>query len=185
MGGALRKAGLDAADWQQVAAERTREIARHRDPRSLWRRLLGPDPRLLELRRERDSALARAELHRAAVARIEARWREEQPEWEQAAAARREERAEEQRREAERLRRLRPAVLAELERREAGPRRPGRRAELAEYVRRSLDRGVTGEELWLDMLLHKGYSLQEQDELDVLLREMQKEREKEKRGLRA
>jgi hypothetical protein len=116
-------------------------------------------------------------LHRAALARIETRWAEEQPEWERRAAAKNGERLEKQRAAAERLRGLRPGVLAELERREAGPREStGRRAEQVEYIRRRLARGMTAEELWLDMLLRKEYSLKEQEELDALIRELQTER---------
>jgi hypothetical protein len=39
---------------------------------------------------------------------------------------------------------------------------------------------MTAEELWLDMLLRKNYSLQEQYALDALIREMQAEREQER-----
>jgi hypothetical protein len=68
-----------------------------------------------------------------------------------------------------------------LERREADPGgRAGRSAEQVEYIRRRLARGVTAEELWLDMLLRKDYSLKEQDALDALIREMQAEREQER-----
>jgi ribosomal protein L31E len=82
------------------------------------------------------------------------------------------------------LRSLRPDVLAELERREADPRgRTGRSAEQVEYIRRRLARGMTAEELWLDMLLRKDYSLQEQDALDALIRELQAERQEQRARL--
>jgi hypothetical protein len=177
VGASIVQAEREIREWRSTAADVERRMAGHRDGRSLWRRLLGADPVLAELRRERDAAVAQVELHRSALARIETRWAEEQAEWERRAAAKNGERLERQRAAAERLRRLRPGVLAELERREAAPREHTvRRAEQVEYIRRRLARGMTAEELWLDMLLRKEYSLKEQEELDELIREMQAER---------
>jgi hypothetical protein len=42
---------------------------------------------------------------------------------------------------------------------------------------------MTAEELWLDMLLRKDYSLQEQDALDALIRELQAERQEQRARL--
>ncbi|HEX4651854.1 MAG TPA: MobA/MobL family protein [Granulicella sp.] len=184
VGASLVQAEREIAEWRGTTAKVEREIAGHRDGRSLWRRLLGADPVLAELRRRRDAAVAQVELHRAALGRIEARWVEERAEWEGRAAAKNGERLERQRAAAERRRRLRPEVLAELERREEGPMaRAERSAEQVEYIRRRLARGMTAEELWLDMLLRKDYSLQEQDALDALIRELQAERQEQRARL--
>jgi MobA/MobL family len=181
VGASIVQAEREIAEWRRTAAEAGRRIAGHRDGRSLWRRLLGADPVLGELRRERDAAVAQVELQRTALERIETRWAEEQAEWEREAAAKNGERLEKQRLAAERLRGLRPGVLAELERRQADPRGgTGRSAEQVEYIRRRLARGMTAEELWLDMLLRKDYSLKEQDELDALICEVLAEREQER-----
>jgi hypothetical protein len=174
------EARREVAEWTATAAALARKLAAHRDGRSLWRRLLSQDPQRLSLERERDSALARVELHRAMLDRIEARWEQEKPDWEHAAAAKHAERREKQREIAERLGALRPAVLAELQRREDEPQRRQREiAEQAAYIHQSLDRGVSAEELWLDLLLQRNYSRQEQVELDTLIREIQVERKRQ------
>jgi hypothetical protein len=181
VGASIVQAEREVVAWRRTAAEIEQKIAGHRDTRSFWRRLLGADPQLARLRGERDAARAQVELHRAALARIEARWAEEQDDWEDAAAAKNAERLERQRLAAERLLGLAPEVLAELARREEDPqRRTGPNAEQVEYIRRRLARGMTAEELWLDMLLRKDYSLKEQEELDALIRAMQAERKQER-----
>jgi len=182
VGASIVQGEREMAEWRRTVAEVERRIAAHRDGRSFWRRLLlGADPALVRLQHERDAAMAQVELQRASLDRIEKRWAEEQTEWEQAAAVKNGERLEKQRLVAERLWSLRPGVLAELEQRDADPGgRTGRSAEQVEYIRRRLTRGMTAEELWLDMLLRKDYSLKEQDELDALIREMQAEREQER-----
>jgi hypothetical protein len=177
----IQQVQRDVAEWQRTTAEIEQQIAGHRDPRSFWRRLMGPDQRLLSLHRERDSALAQIALHRATLDRIEARWEEEQSAWELEAAQKNAARREKQNQSAERLLSLRPEVLKEFERREHNPRSSQRgNAEQTEYIRKRLSRGVSVEELWLDMLLLKDYSLREQDDLDALIREMHAEITKER-----
>jgi hypothetical protein len=175
----LQHVRREIADWQRTTAEIQQQIAAHRDPRSLWRRLLGPDQLLLSLHRERDSALAQIALHRAMLDRIEASWEAEQSTWELEAAQRNAARREKQHQAAERLRALSPEVLAELERREHNPQRARATAEQTDYIRKRLSRGITPQELWLDMLLLKDYSLQQQDDLDALIREMHAEMARE------
>jgi MobA/MobL family len=166
----LQHARWEIADWRQTTAEIEQQIARHRDPRSFWRRLLGPDPQLLSLQQKRDSALAQIELNRATIERIEARWAEEQPVWEQQAAEKNAQRREKQNQAAEHLRALRAEVLKDLERREYDPQaRTKLSMQHADYIRRRLRRGVAPEELWLDLLLVKDYSRQEQEELETLI----------------
>ncbi|HEX4650102.1 MAG TPA: MobA/MobL family protein [Granulicella sp.] len=169
----LQQTRREIADWQRTAAEIQQQIAEHRDPRSLWRRLLSADQRLLSLHRERDSALAQIELHRATIDRIEARWEAEQSAWELEAAQKNAARREKQHQAADRLRTLSSDVLAELERREHSPnRRSPAITEQADYIRKRLSRGLTPQELWLDMLLLNDYTLEQQDDLDALIREM-------------
>jgi MobA/MobL family len=169
----LQQTRREIADWQHTAAEIQQQIAAHRDPRSLWRRLLSADQLLLSLHRERDSALAQIALHRAALDRIEARWEAEQSTWELEAAQKNAARREKQQQAAERLRALSSGVLAELERREHNPqRRSSATAEQADYIRKRLRRGLTPQELWLDMLLLNNYTLEQQDDLDALIHEM-------------
>jgi MobA/MobL family len=169
----LQHARWEIADWRQTATEIEQQIAGHRDPRSFWRRLLGSDPQLLSLQQKRDSALAQIELHRATIERIEARWMEERPAWERQAAEKNAERREKQNQAAERLRALRAEVLKELERREYDPQaRTEMSTQHADYIRRRLRKGVAPEELWLDLLLVKDYSRQEQEELETLICEI-------------
>jgi hypothetical protein len=169
----IQQARLEIADWSQTAAEIKQQIAAHRDPRSFWRRLLGPDPQLLSLHQKRDSALAQIELHRATIQRIEARWEQEQPAWEQQAAEKNAQRLAKQGQLAAHLRALRPEVLQELQRREYDPQtRSKLHTRHADYMRGRLQRGVAPEELWLDMLLLKDYSRQEQEELETLICEI-------------
>jgi MobA/MobL family len=180
VGATLQQARGEIAAWTRSATKIEQRIAQHRDPRSFWRKLLGPDPQLLRLQQERDSALAQVELHRATVDRIEMRWENHQSAWEQEAVEQNRQRREKQSLAAERLRTLRPQVLEELQRREEQPlRRQRERAEQAEYIRQALGRGVSVEELWLDLLLAKDYSREEQNELDALLRAIQAERKRE------
>jgi hypothetical protein len=179
VGASIVQAGREVLEWRATAAELEQRIAAHRDQRSLWRRLLGTDPELLRLQRERDSALAQVALQRATLARIERRWEEEQPAWEREAAEKNAAKRARQSEAAERLGVLRPEVLQELERREAEPLRLQRcRAEQSEYIRTRLDQGIAVEELWLDMLLRKKYTRSEQNELDALIREIQADRKK-------
>jgi MobA/MobL family len=169
----IQQARLEIADWRQTATEIEQRIAGHRDPRSFWRRLLGPDPQRLSLQQKRDSALAQIELHRATIQRIEARWEQEQPMWEQQAAEKNAQRLEKQSQLAAQLRALRPDVLLELQRREYDPQtRSKLHTQHADYMRSRLKRGVAPEELWLDMLLLKDYSRQEQEELETLICEI-------------
>jgi MobA/MobL family len=169
----IQRARLEIADWRQTAAGIEQQIAGHCDPRSFWRRLLGPDPQLLGLHQKRDSALAQIELHHTTIQRIEVRWEEERPAWEQQAAEKNAQRLEKQGQVAAQLRALRPEVLLELQRREYDPQaRSKLHAQHADYMRRRLKRGVAPEELWLDMLLLKDYSRQEQEELETLICEI-------------
>ncbi len=169
----IQRARLEIADWRQTAAEIEQQIAGHRDPRSFWRRLLGPDPQLLGLHQKRDSAFAQIELHHTTIQRIEAHWEEERPAWEQQAAEKNAQRLEKQSQVAAQLRALRPEVLLELQRREYDPQaRSKLHTQHADYMRRRLKRGVAPEELWLDMLLLKDYSRQEQEELETLICEI-------------
>src|SRR6202043_1656637 len=116
------------------------------------------------------SALAQIELHRATVNRLEERWGAERPTWEREAAEKNAQRLEKQRQAADRLRALRAEVLGELERREAVPLAyPTFDAQYTESIRRKLRKGITPEEIWLDMLLLKDYSRQEQVELETLI----------------
>jgi hypothetical protein len=181
VGASIVQAEREIATWRRTAAEIEQKLARHRDGRSFWRRLLVADPELARLRDERDAAIAQVGLQRAALERIEARWADERNAWEDAAAAKNAARLERQRREAEQLREVAPEVLAELARREEDPLRVGgRNAEQVEYIRRRLARGMTREELWLEMLLGKNYSRKQQDELDGLIRAVQAERRRER-----
>jgi hypothetical protein len=180
VGVSIVQARREIAEARATAAALAQRLATHQEGRSLWRRLLGPDPERLRLERERDSALARMELHRATLTRIEAHWEQAQPDWESAAEEKNADRRDEQRHAAERLELLRPAVLAELQRREEEPlRRQREAAEQAAYIRQSLDRGITAEVLWLDLLLEKDYSRQQQEELDALIRNIQAERKRQ------
>jgi MobA/MobL family len=180
VGATLQQARREIADWQRTTAEIQQQIAAHRDPRSLWRRLLGPDQRLLSLHRERDSALAQIALHRITLDRIEASWEAEQTAWELEATQKNAGRREKQHQAAERLRALSSEVLAELERREHNPQRARGTAEQTDYIRKRFSRGVTPQELWLDMLLLNDYSLQQQNDLDALIREMHAEMARER-----
>jgi hypothetical protein len=66
-----------------------------------------------------------------------------------------------------------------LQRREEEPlRRERELAEQAASIRQALDRGVSAEELWLDLLLEKDYSREEQNQLDALVRAIQAERKR-------
>jgi MobA/MobL family len=170
VGASIQQARREMLEWRQTAAEIEQQIARHSDSRSFWRRLWGPDQQLLSLERERDSALAQIELHRATVDRLEARWDEERPRWEQEAEEKNAQRLEKQRQAAERLGALRAEVLGELERREAVPQTHKTfDTQYVDGIRRKLRKGLTPEEVWLDLLLLKDYSRQEQDELETLI----------------
>jgi MobA/MobL family len=186
IGASIQQARVDVAAWTTKAAEVGLRLAAHRDPRSLWRRLWSADPERAGLERERDAALAQVELHRATLDRIEARWEEEEGAWEQRAEERNHARRERQREALERLAELRPEVLAELARRELRPERAAQRDPRdASYIRRRLRGGVPAEELWLDMLLLKPYTMTQQEELDRLIREIQAEIEADLRVAQA
>jgi len=170
VGASIQQARREMLEWRQTAAEIEQQIAGHNDPRSFWRRLWGADQQLLSLERERDSALAQIELHRATVDRLETRWGAERPTWEREAAEKNAQRLEKQHQAAERLRALRAEVLGKLERREAVPQSKRRfDTQYVEGIRRKLRKGLTPEEVWLDLLLLKDYSRQEQDELETLI----------------
>ncbi|HWZ53047.1 MAG TPA: MobA/MobL family protein [Granulicella sp.] len=170
VGASIQQARREMLEWRQTAAEIEQQIAGHNDPRSFWRRLWGADQQLLSLERERDSALAQIELHRATVDRLETRWGAERPTWEREAAEKNAQRLEKQHQAAERLRALRAEVLGKLERREAVPQSKRRfDTQYVEGIRRKLRKGLTPEEVWLDLLLLKDYSRQEQDDLETLI----------------
>ncbi|HWZ51538.1 MAG TPA: hypothetical protein VNW54_08740, partial [Granulicella sp.] len=170
VGASIQQARREMAEWRQTTTEVERQIAGHRDPRSVWRKLWGADQQLLSLQREKDSALAQIELHRATIDRLETRWEQERPAWEQEAAEKNAQRLEKQSEAAKRLHALRAEVLGELERREALPQTNTTfDTQYAESIRRKLRKGITPEEIWLDMLLLKDYSRQEQVELETLI----------------
>jgi hypothetical protein len=168
----MQQARVDIATWTTTVASLAQHLAAHRDTRSLWRRLLSADPQRAALEQERASALAQIELHRATLDRIEQRWRDEQPDWEQRAEVKHTAHRDRQRQALDHLLALRPEVLAELARREENPNASRRDPREAAYIRKKLSAGIAPEELWLDMLLLKPYSLQQQEDLDRLIRDL-------------
>lgn len=125
IGAELSGAAANVTFYEKKRKQIEREIAEHRDPRSLFQRLKGePDNELESLNAKRKDALERYGWAQETIAELEQKWERERPDWERYATQVNAEiaaRNESLKAEILKVTRLRGDVVAELARRDKDP----------------------------------------------------------------
>ena len=148
--------GIDAGTQRVKWLDR--QMAEHRDPRSVWQVLMGkPDERLISLQIDRAAALAQVQLTQERIQRIEAVWTKDEPVYRAMAEAMNAPRLADLGRQAERLNALRPDVLRECGHRDqnAQEQHKRREADLVDYIRAEWVKGTPHSEIKGQILQHK------------------------------